>query len=91
MNVLVLTACPSGVATTFLAARVSSVPPNGAVGNMNSGNTILLGAMMCFDLGGPINKAAYTFGVGLLSRPSAWAWRASWPGTWPRTGDCSCC
>ncbi|PRY61611.1 PTS system D-fructose-specific IIB component (F1P-forming) (Frc family) /PTS system D-fructose-specific IIC component (F1P-forming) (Frc family) [Vreelandella songnenensis] len=28
---------------------------------------ILLGAMMCFDLGGPINKAAYTFGVGLLA------------------------
>ncbi|MCE8034152.1 MAG: PTS fructose-like transporter subunit IIB [Halomonas sp.] len=28
---------------------------------------ILLGAMMCFDLGGPVNKAAYTFGVGLLS------------------------
>ena len=24
---------------------------------------ILLGAMMCFDLGGPVNKAAYTFGV----------------------------
>jgi PTS system fructose-specific IIC component len=39
--------------------------------NMGSGNAILLGlllgAMMCFDLGGPINKAAYTFGVGLLS------------------------
>ncbi|MZI93956.1 PTS fructose transporter subunit IIBC [Vibrio sp. CAIM 722] len=28
---------------------------------------IILGAMMCFDLGGPINKAAYTFGVGLLA------------------------
>nr|WP_298969110.1 PTS fructose-like transporter subunit IIB [uncultured Halomonas sp.] len=28
---------------------------------------ILLGAMMCFDLGGPVNKAAYTFGVGLLA------------------------
>ena len=39
--------------------------------NMGSGNAILLGlllgAMMCFDLGGPINKAAYAFGVGLLS------------------------
>lgn len=30
----------------------------------------LLGAMMCFDLGGPVNKAAYTFGVGLLSEAS---------------------
>lgn len=28
---------------------------------------VLLGTMMCFDLGGPVNKAAYTFGVGLLS------------------------
>lgn len=28
---------------------------------------ILLGAMQCFDLGGPVNKAAYTFGVGLLA------------------------
>lgn len=28
---------------------------------------VLLGAMMCFDLGGPVNKAAYTFGVGLLA------------------------
>lgn len=39
--------------------------------HMGSANAILLGmvlgAMMCFDLGGPINKAAYTFGVGLLS------------------------
>ncbi len=28
---------------------------------------IILGAMQCFDLGGPVNKAAYTFGVGLLA------------------------
>ncbi len=28
---------------------------------------VLLGAMMCFDLGGPVNKAAYAFGVGLLA------------------------
>lgn len=27
---------------------------------------VLLGAMMAFDMGGPVNKAAYTFGVGLL-------------------------
>jgi PTS system fructose-specific IIC component len=27
---------------------------------------LLLGAMMAVDMGGPINKAAYTFGVGLL-------------------------
>lgn len=38
---------------------------------MGTGNAVLLGmllgAMMCFDLGGPINKAAYTFGTGLLA------------------------
>lgn len=27
---------------------------------------VLLGAMMAFDMGGPVNKAAYTFAVGLL-------------------------
>lgn len=27
----------------------------------------ILGAMMCTDMGGPVNKAAYAFGVGLLS------------------------
>lgn len=28
---------------------------------------LLLGGMMAFDMGGPINKSAYTFGVGLLA------------------------
>jgi PTS system fructose-specific IIC component len=28
---------------------------------------VILGSMMAFDMGGPINKAAYTFSVGLLS------------------------
>ncbi|TNH04583.1 PTS fructose transporter subunit IIBC [Testudinibacter sp. TR-2022] len=41
---------------------------------MQSGSAILLGiilgAMMCFDMGGPVNKAAYTFGVGLLASSS---------------------
>ncbi|MTI12990.1 PTS fructose transporter subunit IIBC [Sansalvadorimonas verongulae] len=38
--------------------------------NMGAANAVLLGAllgaMMCFDMGGPVNKVAYTFGVGLL-------------------------
>jgi len=38
--------------------------------SMQSANAVLLGvilgAMMAFDMGGPVNKAAYTFGVGLL-------------------------
>ncbi|MGB5445755.1 MAG: fructose-specific PTS transporter subunit EIIC [Psychromonas sp.] len=31
---------------------------------------LILGAMQGFDLGGPVNKAAYTFGVGLLASQS---------------------
>ncbi len=27
---------------------------------------VILGAMMAFDLGGPVNKAAYTFGIAML-------------------------
>lgn len=39
--------------------------------NLGTGNAILLGAilglMMAIDMGGPINKAAYVFGTGLLA------------------------
>lgn len=39
--------------------------------NMGQTNAIILGAilgaMMCVDMGGPVNKAAYTFGVGLIA------------------------
>ena len=31
---------------------------------------VLLGGMMCVDLGGPVNKAAYAFSVGLLASSS---------------------
>ncbi|GEK34872.1 PTS fructose transporter subunit IIABC [Kurthia sibirica] len=38
--------------------------------SLNGSNVILLGvvlaAMMAFDLGGPLNKAAYTFGIAML-------------------------
>ncbi|MDP8033534.1 fructose-specific PTS transporter subunit EIIC [Pasteurella atlantica] len=39
--------------------------------SMSGTNAILLGAilggMMCVDMGGPVNKAAYTFSVGMLT------------------------
>ncbi|WP_027417247.1 PTS fructose transporter subunit IIABC [Aneurinibacillus terranovensis] len=39
--------------------------------NMGTGNAvilgIILGAMMAFDMGGPINKAAYTFGIAMIA------------------------
>ncbi len=31
---------------------------------------VILGLMMCFDLGGPLNKVAYAFGVGGLAHPT---------------------
>ncbi|MDO4896937.1 MAG: fructose-specific PTS transporter subunit EIIC [Moraxella sp.] len=38
---------------------------------MNDANAIILGlilgAMMCTDMGGPVNKAAYTFSVGMIA------------------------
>ncbi len=39
--------------------------------NLGTGNAVLLGTilglMMAFDMGGPVNKAAYVFGTGLLA------------------------
>lgn len=39
--------------------------------SMGQANALILGAivgaMMCIDMGGPINKAAYTFGTGLIA------------------------
>ncbi|MFC3418014.1 fructose-specific PTS transporter subunit EIIC [Salinicoccus hispanicus] len=44
---------------------------NTALSNMSGSNIILLGAivggMMAIDMGGPINKAAYAFGIAALS------------------------
>lgn len=67
--------------------------------SMGTANAVLLGAilgaMMCTDMGGPVNKAAYAFGVALLSSsvyaPMAaimaagwfhrwqWVWQHCWP------------
>ncbi|MEU1891288.1 PTS fructose transporter subunit IIABC [Streptomyces pristinaespiralis] len=41
---------------------------------LSGGNAVLLGVllglMMCFDLGGPVNKVAYAFAVGGLATPT---------------------
>ncbi|MEU2261311.1 fructose-specific PTS transporter subunit EIIC [Streptomyces sp. NPDC019645] len=41
---------------------------------LSGANAVILGAvlglMMCFDLGGPLNKVAYTFAVGGLASPT---------------------
>ncbi|MCC3777739.1 fructose-specific PTS transporter subunit EIIC [Streptomyces sp. UNOB3_S3] len=45
------------------------------LGGLSGTNAVVLGAvlglMMCFDLGGPLNKCAYTFAVGGLAAPNA--------------------
>lgn len=44
---------------------------SGWLSNMQEGSAItlglILGGMMAFDMGGPVNKAAYTFSIGLLA------------------------
>ncbi|WP_411573409.1 fructose-specific PTS transporter subunit EIIC [Streptomyces fradiae] len=44
------------------------------LGGLSGGNAVLLGVllglMMCFDLGGPVNKVAYAFAVGGLADPT---------------------
>ena len=44
---------------------------NDYLSSMGTANKVLLGAilggMMAIDLGGPVNKAAYTFGTGMLA------------------------
>ncbi len=43
---------------------------NGWLQSLNGTNStvlgLVIGLMMAFDMGGPVNKAAYTFGVGTL-------------------------
>ena len=63
-----------GLAMVFLIgppmAWVNNTMTN-ALKGMQTGSAIalglILGAMMAFDMGGPVNKAAYAFSVGLLA------------------------
>nr|WP_092074161.1 fructose-specific PTS transporter subunit EIIC [Dendrosporobacter quercicolus]NSL47717.1 PTS transporter subunit EIIC [Dendrosporobacter quercicolus DSM 1736]SDM79622.1 PTS system D-fructose-specific IIB component (F1P-forming), Frc family /PTS system D-fructose-specific IIC component (F1P-forming), Frc family [Dendrosporobacter quercicolus] len=62
-----------GVAMIYVIGGPVSALMKGLSGwltSLGTGNALLLGfllgAMMAFDMGGPVNKAAYTFGVGLL-------------------------
>lgn len=63
-----------GLAMVFLIGPPMKVINDGMVNwlkSMQTGSAIvlglILGGMMAFDMGGPINKAAYTFAVGLLA------------------------
>lgn len=63
-----------GLSMIFIIAPPVSVVLNAMttwLNEMRGANALvlglILGAMMAFDMGGPINKAAYTFSVGLLA------------------------
>ncbi len=51
-----------GVINTGLSAMLKSISAAGMITVLG----LLLGAMMAIDMGGPINKAAYVFGTGML-------------------------
>ena len=55
---------------------------------LGTGNAVLLGIvlglMMSFDMGGPVNKAAYVFGTGLLASGVYSQWQRLWLQVWYR-------
>ncbi len=52
-----------------MQAMTNGLQHIGATGSIGLG--LLLGAMMAFDMGGPVNKVAYFFAVGLLGAHTA--------------------
>lgn len=55
-----------GLINTGLSAMLKSISAAGMITVLG----LLLGAMMAIDMGGPINKAAYVFGTGMLGTAS---------------------
>jgi PTS system fructose-specific IIC component len=70
---LVATLVTGGLMFFFLGRPLAALTEglNAWLGGMSGGAAvvlgIVLGLMMCFDLGGPVNKAAYTFATAGLS------------------------
>lgn len=69
----------SSVVIGIIMLKVLGVPiadfmtaANAWLTTMNTGNSVwlamLLGAMIAFDMGGPVNKTAFFFGAGMLSQ-----------------------
>ncbi len=52
-----------GLANTSLSKMLTAISDAGMLTVLG----LILGAMMAIDMGGPINKAAYVFGVGMLA------------------------
>ena len=55
-----------GLANTGLSNMLTSISDAGMITVLG----LILGAMMAIDMGGPINKAAYVFGTGMLATAS---------------------
>ena len=55
-----------GLANTGLSHMLTAISDAGMLTVLG----LILGAMMAIDMGGPINKAAYVFGVGMLTQAS---------------------
>ena len=78
---LVTTAIVGLVMYLFLGAPLAAITTGlqGALNSMSGGSAILLGIvlglMMCFDLGGPVNKAAYLFATAGLAANNQAAWQ----------------
>ncbi len=53
-----------GLANTGLSNMLTAISDAGMLTVLG----LILGAMMAIDMGGPINKAAYVFGVGMLTQ-----------------------
>ncbi|KQN89212.1 PTS fructose transporter subunit IIABC [Arthrobacter sp. Leaf69] len=80
---LVASFVASGILFVFLGAYIASI--TAGLNNFLAGLTgasaialgVILGLMMCFDLGGPVNKVAYSFAVAGLGAASV-ANQAPW-------------
>ena len=57
-----------GLANTGLSKMLTSISDAGMLTVLG----LILGAMMAIDMGGPINKAAYVFGVGMLANAATY-------------------
>lgn len=57
-----------GVINTGLSNMLTAISASGMIWLMG----LILGAMMAIDMGGPINKAAYVFGTGMLAQAATY-------------------
>lgn len=74
----------TGLAMYFIVGPIFSTINNAMIdflAGLGTGNTVLLGAllggMMAIDMGGPFNKAAYAFSIGIFTDTGDGRWMAA--------------